>query len=129
MDSQRFDAIARLFAGGMPRRGAVKTLLGVGAAAIATQSAVQRLRANTCDDCGGNCTPRGEACDTHDDCCGSDTCIVQECAACLEDGNTSCLQGAGECCPGLTCRDEGPGFSCQSDKNPDKKHKKKHKKR
>src|SRR4051812_18859708 len=99
----------------MPRRGALKTLLGAAVATVATRTVVQRLSANTCDECGGDCTPRGEGCATHDDCCGSDTCIFRECAACLEHGNSTCLRGADECCPGLTCRDEGPCFSCQPD--------------
>jgi hypothetical protein len=133
MDDQRFDAITRFFASGMARRGALKTLLGVGAAAVSTQSIIQQLSANTCDECGGDCTARGDTCSHPDECCGTDVCLFTECTACLEEGNNSCQLGAQQCCPGLSCRSEGPGVSCQPDKNPDdderKKKHKKHKKR
>jgi hypothetical protein len=128
MDDQRFDAITRFFAGGMPRRAALKAFLGAGVAAVATQSVVRRLSANTCDECGGDCTARGNTCTEPDECCGSDVCYFAECVACLEEGNTQCRSGKQDCCPGLSCRDADRGFTCLPDKNPDKKHKKKHKK-
>jgi hypothetical protein len=129
MDDQRIDTITRYYAGGMPRRGALKTLLGAGVAAVTTQSVVQRLSANMCDECGGDCTARGGTCGSNDECCGTDVCLFTECSACLERGNDSCQLGAQQCCSGLSCRSEGPGVSCQPDKNPDDDHgKKKHKK-
>ena len=129
MDDQRFDAIAKFFAAAMPRRGALKTLVSAGVATVATQSVMRQLSANTCDECGHDCMARGGTCGDNDECCGSDVCLFTECTACLESGNDSCQLGAQQCCPGLTCRSEGSGVSCQPDKNPDKKHKKKHKKR
>jgi hypothetical protein len=38
MDIQRFDDLARVLAGGLPRRAALRTLLGAASAGIATRA-------------------------------------------------------------------------------------------
>jgi hypothetical protein len=130
MDGQRIDAWARALASGLPRRDALKAVLGAGLATVVTRASLGPLSANTCDECGGDCTSRGGTCGGHDECCGTDVCLFTECTACLQHGDNACRLGAHDCCPGLSCRSEGPGVSCQPDKNDDdeERKKKKHKK-
>jgi hypothetical protein len=132
MDGQRFDAWTRALARGLRRRSALKTLAGAGIAGLATHGALRHLDANTCSDCGGDCIPRGGDCSRGNEgnCCGTDICILAECTSCLGKGDKTCRPGMGDCCPGLSCRDPGPGYSCETDKNPDdggKKNKHRHK--
>jgi hypothetical protein len=59
-------------------------------------------------DCAGVCrTARDEACETDDDCCGTDACVPvgldRECRACVAEPGGSCFLDS--CCPGLTCQD------------------------
>jgi hypothetical protein len=128
MDDRRFDSLTRSVASGLERRGALKAVLAAAIAAAAIGPSLRRVLADTCSDCGGDCTARGNTCGSTEECCGTDVCLFAECVPCLTKGDDSCRRGQGDCCPGLSCRDDGPKVSCQPDKNPGKSHGK-HKKK
>ena len=131
MDGQRFDRWTRTLARGVPRRRVLSIVVGAGVAGLMARIAPHSGLADTCSDCGMGCVGRdGDCSGQEDNCCGSDICQFGTCYPCLPQGNKNCTPGNGDCCPGLSCRDPGPGYECLPDKNPDndddKKRKKKH---
>ena len=94
MDGQRFDAWTRALASRLPRRGAVKLLVGVGAAGATTRTVIQDAEA---------CLEDGQFCTTNDECCN--VCIAFGCSPCLGKGHGTC-DGPHDCCGGkMDCID------------------------
>ncbi|MBA2598481.1 MAG: hypothetical protein H0V00_17810 [Chloroflexia bacterium] len=90
MDPHRFDSWTRALAAGLPRRTALKALLGVTLASGAARAAVRDV------DAAGNF---GDFCGAHDPCNSPLVCINTQCDNCLTSG--TCQQGW--CCAGCTC--------------------------
>jgi hypothetical protein len=88
MDGQRFDAWTRALASRLPRRRAVKVLVGVGAAGVATRTVIQEAEA---------CLEDGQFCTTNNECCG--VCISFSCTECVGKGQGLC-EGPHDCCGG-----------------------------
>ncbi len=94
MDDQRFDAITRMLANGLPRRGALKALASLSVVGAATRASVPEASAD------GNF---GDHCDKSTPCKKPLVCINLECDHCRESGD--CQQGW--CCEGYTCSTHG----------------------
>lgn len=90
MDGRRFDTWTRALTGGLPRRNALKALLGLSLAGSATRVAVNDIHA------AGNL---GDHCGTNDPCNKPLACINTECDNCRTSGD--CHDGW--CCEGYTC--------------------------
>lgn len=122
MDGERFDAIARLLAGGIRRRQALKAALGIGAATVATRVVINEAQA---------CEPFGEFCDDHTPCCDPHVCILKTCSHCIKEGHTFCNVKS-DCCKGNLCNggkcEKDPDAKCDGNgcKKKKKRRKKKH---
>jgi hypothetical protein len=90
MDNQRFDALTRVFAGGLPRRGVLRTLAATAIAGAVSRSAVSRTSAD------GNL---GDHCNKKNPCKDPLVCINTECDNCVKSGD--CHDGW--CCKGYRC--------------------------
>jgi hypothetical protein len=117
MDGQRFDHLVRSLAGGVSRRGALKTLVaGVGAAFAATR--VEDAAAYVCRPFGTICRKPGDCCGNH---CGpKDKTGRRYCGVCPPSapqacGTEACCTQIQGCIDGVCCDNpcgEGDGAVC-----------------
>ena len=86
MDGHSFDRITTLLATGIPRRAALRALVGVALAGVLTRLGLGGAAAA--------CKKKGKPCDTDNDCC-SNICKARKCR-CRKNGAT--CAGSKQCC-------------------------------